>query len=85
MGYSIGGWIGGVLGWIALLGARTPVLMALLLSLWRWLTAPAEGMESPPARSPRVHSATDFVAHQRHRPGGPFFAPIHAPLPRLLS
>src|SRR6478735_4006833 len=64
--------------------SENPVLMALLLTFWRWLTAPAEGIESPPARSPRVHPATAPVARQRHRHGGPFLATIHAPPLRLL-
>ena len=59
--------------------------MALLLTLWRWLAAPDEHVESLPARYPRVRCATKLVERQRRHTGGRFFAPIHAPLPRLLS
>src|SRR5688572_17853131 len=65
--------------------ARNPVLMAILMACWRWLTAPAEGVASPPVRAPRALHATVLVASRGSRSGTPSLAPLHAPLPRLPS
>jgi len=59
--------------------------MAMLLACWRWLTAPADGLASPQARHPRARYAAIPAAPQRRLRGDPFFATLHAPLPRLLS
>jgi hypothetical protein len=59
--------------------------MAILMACWRWLRAAAEGMASPPARTLRALHATDTVAFRARRRGDPLLAPIHVPLPRLLS
>jgi len=60
------------------------MLMAILMACWRWLTAPARTWASPPPRDPRAGGAAISLAPQRRR-GSPFFALLHAPLPRLLS
>jgi hypothetical protein len=59
------------------------MLLAILMTCWRWLTAPARGMASLPAGHPPVDPAVLRLAPQR-RGGSPFFALIHAPRPRLL-
>jgi hypothetical protein len=59
------------------------MLMAILMICWRWLTAPARGMASPPAGHPPAEPAALRMAPQRRR-GSPFSALIHAPRPRLL-
>jgi len=61
------------------------VLLAILMACWRWLTAPAEGLASPPVRVARAAHAATSAAPQCRRYGGAFFAPIQTPLPRLLS
>ena len=61
------------------------MLMAIFMACWRWLTASADGVTAPPARAPRALHATPSVAPRVRHAGAPLLAPIHAPLPRLLS
>lgn len=56
------------------------VLMAILLACWRWLL-PAPRMPASPAPAAGTPAAAALAARTRRRP----LAPIHAPLPRLLS
>jgi len=54
------------------------VLMAIILACWRWLTSPADGMEPPAARVPRVLGAAKHAALAQRLP----LAPLHVPMPR---
>jgi hypothetical protein len=54
--------------------------MAILLACWRWLL-PAQRVPVPLALTDGAFAAAPLAAHSSRRA----LAPIHAPLPRLLS